>query len=223
MTKKKVAIYFAVVLFVVFAIGCSREDSKRQISFRQFTPQSSKADAKKSQSDYTDAITERLAKIEQWLEKEDYKLFKMTIDRPFLTSKPYSQELDEMTDFWSCYKSTSLTKIFLTTSVAEDGKFLEIQFPLVVKDDALKLAKYLDSDLFNASTKLIAQSEESGELKLPSGYSVSLLTNCPTATDKRAIVIRSVKGPHEFNPANHQNMLELILLVYKEQHNGDQK
>jgi len=223
MTKKKVAIYFAVVLFVVSAIGCSREDSKRQTGFRPLPSQSSKAADKKSQADYTDANTERLAKIEQWLKKADYKLVNMTFAGPFLTSKPYSQEVDEIADFWLCYKSTSLIKALLTTSVADDGKFIELQFPLVVKDDALKLTKYLDGDLFNATTKLLAQSEVTGELALASGYSVSLSTNCPTATDKRAIVIRSVRGTHEFKPDNYQIMREITLDVYKVQHDGDQK
>ena len=209
------AIGLAAVLCMVCVIGCSRQGSTRQTGFRPSPAQTSESTDKKSWTEKSDASENRLAKMEKWLKKADYQLLYMTFAGPIMTSKVDSREVSETADFWLCIKSPSLVKAIQTTSAADDGKFIELQFPLAVKDDALKLAQHLDSALFEAITKLLANSEGTGAPTLAGGYSVSFSTNCVTSPDKRALVIRSVEGPHHFDAEAYNTPRGMIMMQYK--------
>jgi hypothetical protein len=203
------------VLCVASVIWFSLQDRKRQTGFRLLPSQVGESADKKSIRKNPDASTDRLAKMEIWLKKTNYKLLKMTFAGPIITSKPDSREVSELADFWLCEKTIPSVKALLTTSVSDNGKFIEVQFPLTVKDDALKLAQHLDPALYDAMTALLEGSEAPAEKSLAGGYSVALSTNSVTAPDKKAIVIRSAEGNHVFKPEEYETARSVIMTMYK--------
>ena len=210
MMKKRFAVALAITACIA---GCSKP---QQTGFRPAPSAAGGEPGKPVVTARRDASDERLARIEERLKKSGYALVLMTFASPISTSK--DSRVLETADFWYCVRANPHVGALLTTAVADDGKFIELQIPLAGREDALAVAGALDPALAEAARKLLAGG---GETALDGGYSVRLSNTCVTAADKRALVIRSRLGSHEFEADSYEITRGMILKMYLTQKGED--
>ncbi|NQT18962.1 MAG: hypothetical protein HQ592_04600 [Planctomycetes bacterium] len=98
-----------------------------------------------------------------------------------------------------CAKRSPRVKAVLSHCMMSDDECLQVMFPAAGGKDCLALATSLSPSLKPIARKVIDNPLQYQQPEEDGSFSVFAVTNCPTAGDGTAIVIRFTKGQHQFS------------------------